>query len=79
MDPRKFDLARIAGASEGFSGAELEQALVSAHYTALANDEDITTEHVLTELAQTRPLSVVMAERVQALRHWAKDRTVHAD
>jgi SpoVK/Ycf46/Vps4 family AAA+-type ATPase len=79
MDPRKFDLRKIGVASEGFSGAELEQALVSACYTALANDEGVTTEHVLTELAQTRPLSVVMAERVQALRQWAKDRTVRAD
>ncbi len=79
MDPRKFDLRRIASASEGFSGAELEQALVSAHYTALANDEAVTTGHVLAELKQTRPLSVVMAERVQALREWAKHRTVHAD
>ncbi|MDX1486712.1 MAG: hypothetical protein R3268_00825 [Acidiferrobacterales bacterium] len=52
---------------------------MSACYTALANDESVTTEHVLTELAQTRPLSVVMAERVQALRQWAKDRTVRAD
>ncbi len=74
-----FDLKKIAAASEGFSGAELEQALVSACYTALANDEGVTTEHVLTELSQTRPLSVVMGERVQALRQWARDRTVRAD
>ncbi len=79
MDPRMFDLKKIAAASEGFSGAELEQALVSACYTALANDEGVTTEHVLTELSQTRPLSVVMGERVQALRQWARDRTVRAD
>ena len=69
----------LAVACEGFSGAEIEQAIVSALYAAHARGEQITGQHVLTEVKATRPLSVVMAERIAELREWAADRTVSAD
>lgn len=73
-----FDLGTLAGASEGYSGAELEQAVVSARYAAGSGSATVSTAHVLAELQQTRPLSVVMAEGVAALRQWAAGRTVPA-
>jgi AAA+ superfamily predicted ATPase len=73
-----FDLERIAQASEGFSGAEIEQAIVSALYDCFSHEKPLTTEAVLAELVRTRPLSVTMAESVQALRDWARDRAVAA-
>jgi hypothetical protein len=79
LDPRAFDLGRLAVATEGFSGAELEQAVVSALYTAHAQHATVTTEAILAEVQRTRPLSVFMAERVAELRAWAADRTVAAD
>ncbi len=79
LPPERFDTARLALASEGFSGAELEQAVVSALYAANALEQPPGPGHVLAELRRTRPLSVVMRERVEALRAWAKDRTVPAD
>ncbi|HEY0720438.1 MAG TPA: AAA family ATPase [Gammaproteobacteria bacterium] len=79
IDTITLDLAQAAQASEGFSGAELEQAVVAARYSALALDEPITTAHLLTEIGQTHPLSVVMAERITALRAWAQHRTVPVD
>jgi len=66
-------------AAEGFSGAEIEQAVVSAAYTAHARSETLAAEHVLAEIRATRPLSVVMAERIEALRRWAAERTVPAE
>jgi len=75
----QFDLDALASASEGFSGAEIEQAVVSALFTAHARGERIDSQHILQELAGTRPLSVVMRERIAALRQWAADRTVPAD
>lgn len=72
------DLVAIAEATEGFSGAELEQAIASAQYAALAEGSAVGVAHVLAEVRQTRPLSVVMAERVGALRAWAAGRTVPA-
>lgn len=77
-DPERFEPARAVAASEGFSGAEIEQAVVSALYHAHAVNQPLIAEHLLSELAQTRPLSVVMAERIAALRTWAAGRTVMA-
>ena len=78
IDPKSFDLAQLMKASNGFSGAEIEQGIVSAMYAASALREPVSTEHVLAEFKRTRPLSVVMSEKVQALRDWAADRTVAA-
>jgi AAA+ superfamily predicted ATPase len=78
LDPARFDLAKLAEASEGFSGAEIEQAVVSGLYEAHASGRPLNTIHVLTETVRTRPLSVVMAEKMDALRAWAANRTVPA-
>ena len=74
-----FDIGRLAGATEGFSGAELEQAIVAALYAAHAKQEPLSTGHVLDEIARTRPLSVVMHERIATMREWAAGRTVPCD
>ena len=74
-----FNLGTIAAAMDGFSGAEIEQALVSALYTAYANKTQLNNAHILGEIQKTRPLSVVMSEKIGALRHWAAGRTVTCD
>jgi AAA+ superfamily predicted ATPase len=78
-DPGHFDTLHLAQASNGFSGAEIEQAIIAAQYRALAAKEILADAHLLAELAHTKPLSVVMAESVAQLRDWAKSRTVPAD
>lgn len=75
IEPKSFDLAQLMKASEGFSGAEIEQGIVSAMYAARAPGQRVATEHVLAEFKRTRPLSVVMREKIQALRDWAAERT----
>jgi SpoVK/Ycf46/Vps4 family AAA+-type ATPase len=79
LDPAQFDLPALAAAAHGFSGAELEQAIVSGLYEAHAEKIPLSTAHVLRELARTRPISVVMAEKIAALRAWASERAVPAD
>lgn len=71
-------LAQLALACEGFSGAEIEQAVVSALYGAHAGGTALTADHVMHEIRATRPLSVVMAEKIAELREWASERTVAA-
>jgi len=66
-------------ATDGFSGSELEQAIVAALYTAFARQTSLSTAILLEEIAETRPLSRTMPERISGLREWAKDRTVSAD
>jgi AAA+ superfamily predicted ATPase len=79
LDPAKFDLDELIKVTEGFSGSEIEQAIVSATYTARAQGHGLTQSDLLTEIRQTRPLSVVMAENVKATRDWAATRTVPCD
>lgn len=75
----KFDIEALAKATTGFSGAEIEQAVVAALYTAFASRQTIGTRHVAMEIKQTKPLSIVMQEHVAALRQWADGRTVPCD
>jgi hypothetical protein len=77
--PAGFVLSELAAASEGFSGAEIEQAIVAALYAAHAAQAPLDQPMLLEELAGSRPLSVMMAEKVAALREWASTRTVPAD
>ncbi|WP_226467465.1 AAA family ATPase [Luteimonas panaciterrae] len=79
LTAEEFDLAALAQAANGFSGAEIEQAIVSALYAAHAASAPLNEFQLRAELKQTRPLSVLMAEQVSALREWARERTVSAD
>jgi AAA+ superfamily predicted ATPase len=79
LEAAAFDLPALAAASEGFSGAEIEQAIVSALFAAHATTAPLSDFALRAELKQTRPLSVLMAEQVAALREWARGRTVPAD
>jgi ATP-dependent 26S proteasome regulatory subunit len=79
FDPLRFDLNELAQHAEQFSGAEIEQAVVSALYTCSARREPLSTLHIQQTLDSAVPLAVMLAEKVQALRSWAKDRTVPAD
>lgn len=78
-DPAAFDLAKLAAASDGFSGAEIEQAIASGLYTAFAAKQQLTTEILLGELSSTQPLSVTRSEDITAIREWAKTRAARAD
>jgi SpoVK/Ycf46/Vps4 family AAA+-type ATPase len=78
QDPSAFDIDQLRQASEGFSGAEIEQAVVAALYASHASKEPLDTAHILNEIEQTRPLSVLMEEKIAYLRNWASSRTVTA-
>lgn len=78
-----FDTEVLAAAADGFTGAEIEQAIVSARYQAGArcdagSADGVTQDDVLTALHRTYPMSVLRAENIQALRDWAEGRTVPA-
>lgn len=74
-----FDLHELTEASDGFSGAEIEQAVVAAIYSAAARGTELSTDGIVEEIRNTSPLSVVMGEKIAALRHWANGRAVNAD
>ena len=77
-DPKNFDLQALVAASQDFSGAEIEEAIISALYDAFYEKQELTTGHVLTSLQQTVPLAKTMAEKVTSQRKWAAGRTRNA-
>jgi len=78
-DAGSFDVGKLAEASEGFSGAEIEQAIASGLYTAFSQKQQLSTGILLSEIKATQPLSVTRAEEIAAIRDWAKNRAVPAD
>jgi ATP-dependent 26S proteasome regulatory subunit len=74
-DPGKFDLESLAKASDGFSGAEIEEAIVSGLFDAFSDATDLNTEIVLASMLATVPLSKTMSEDLNRLRAWAQGRT----
>ena len=78
-DPDGFPLAELAALTEGFSGAEIEQVVISGLYSAFSAGGPLTPDIVARECGATRPLAVTMRERVEALRQWAVGRAVPAN
>ena len=79
INPESFDLAVLAQQTEGFTGAEIEQAIVSGIYSARAQKENVNQVHVSRAILNTQPLSVVMSEKIERLRSWAIKRAVAAN
>lgn len=70
----RFDVAQLANVSDGFSGAEIEQAIIAAMYDAFAQDREFTQLDIIAAIKSTLPLSKTMTEQVTALRDWARQR-----
>lgn len=73
-DPAKFDLPALVEAADGFSGAEIEQAVISALYDAFYLGRALETSDILKSIRETVPLSKTMSERITDLRAWAEGR-----
>lgn len=78
LDAENFDTELLADAAEGFTGAEIEEAVVAARYLAASQKKGISTADIHNAINRTYPVSVLRAESIQSLRAWAKDRTVPA-
>ncbi len=74
-DPAEMD----PEAADGFSGAGIEQVIVSSLYVTHAQKTELETALLPDELDRTKPLSVVMAERIASRRQWAAGRTLPSD
>ena len=77
-DPQLFDVESLAACSENFSGAEIEQAVISALYDAFYAKVELNSELVLEALRQTVPLAKTMDEQIDRLRNWAEGRARNA-
>ena len=77
-NPADFNLDQIAPAAQGFSGAEIESVVQTALYAAYSQKQQLNTQHLLTAIQATVPLSTTRAEEIEALREWAEKRAVPA-
>ncbi|MCZ6807324.1 MAG: AAA family ATPase, partial [Deltaproteobacteria bacterium] len=75
--PAEFDMEALVAASDGFSGAEIEQAIVASLYRALHAKVAPSTQVVLEELEHTVPLSTSRHEDITRLRETARGRFVN--
>ncbi len=74
-DPKNYDLKLLAKRTVGFSGAEIEQSVVSSLYDSFGdNARELTTEDILKTVGESVPLSVTMREGIARLREWAETR-----
>ena len=73
-DPSKFDLDLLAASAPGFSGAEIEQAVIDGLYRAFDAERDVSTKDILYCAKQSVPLSKTMKEQIDELREWAARR-----
>lgn len=69
-----FDLEKLAHLSAGFSGAEIEQAIISAMFDVFYEKKKLSSETLLESIGETVPLSKTMGEDIDHLRDWAKGR-----
>jgi ATP-dependent 26S proteasome regulatory subunit len=71
-------LGELADASEGFSGAEIEQAVIGACFDAFADRRAVVLSDLIRTVNNTVPLSVTQAEQITRTREWAESRAVAA-
>jgi ATP-dependent 26S proteasome regulatory subunit len=71
---KSFNIKALAKATDGFSGAEIEQVVVGALYAAFDEGREVEQKDLLLEAKQVVPLSVMMREEIDELRTWAEIR-----
>jgi SpoVK/Ycf46/Vps4 family AAA+-type ATPase len=77
-DSGKYDIEKIANATQGFSGSEIEEVIVSGLYDAFNQDEELKQEHLEGVVKTLIPLSQTMEEQIKGIRDWAKLRARRA-
>jgi len=74
-DPAAFDLDALSTAAEGYSGSEIEQAVIAGLYYAFGENTELRQGHVMKAVQEAFPLSATMGEEISRLREWSKNRT----
>lgn len=78
FNPEEFDIEVLAQESDGYSGSEIEEAIISAMYKVFSLQKSLKTEDILWALKETKPLSETMKEAIEEMRRWAEGRARYA-
>lgn len=76
--PKDFDLKKLAMATDGYTGAEIESAVADALFSAFHQKREPTSTDFLEAATSAVPLSKTMAEQITSMRQWANGRAVRA-
>lgn len=71
--PADYDIEALSASSEGYVGAEIEQAIIDAMYVGFNEDREFTTADIADAIRRQVPLSVSQRERISALRNWLRE------
>jgi SpoVK/Ycf46/Vps4 family AAA+-type ATPase len=74
-EPTRFDIAELTRLTQGFSGAEIEQAVVEGLYHAFGEGKELEQDHLARAVSETLPLATTMKEEIARVRDWARSRT----
>ncbi len=77
-DPAEYHMDFLVSGTDGFSGAEIEQAVGSGCVDAMSQNTSLTEEHLVAAVSRTVPLSVTMSEQIKKIESWAFKRAVPA-
>jgi AAA+ superfamily predicted ATPase len=76
--PAEYDIPLLSGSTRGFSGSEIEQAVLAGSFDALSERRPLTQQDLMAAISRTVPLSVTMAEQIKKIEAWAFKRAVPA-
>ena len=80
-DPSKItkqQYSELVAESDQFSGAEIEESVISGLYTAFSEDREIGYDDIINAIENTNPLAVSRAEQLEQMKKWAEDNAVNA-
>ena len=78
VDPKAIEIDRILVHTQGWTGAEIEQLIISARIDAVGEKRQVTTDDLKRHAGLIVPLSKTMSEQIKAIRDWAFDRATRA-
>ena len=78
VDPKTIEIDRILVHTQGWTGAEIEQVIISARIDAVGEKRQVTTDDLKRHASLMVPLSKTMSEQIKAIRDWAFDRATRA-
>jgi SpoVK/Ycf46/Vps4 family AAA+-type ATPase len=77
-DPKEINIDRILVHTQGWTGAEIEQAIISARIDAAQEKRKVASDDITRHTTSMVPLSKTMSEQIKAIRDWAFDRATRA-
>jgi len=78
VDASRLDLAQLLQFTNGWTGAEIEQCVVSAITKARIEEREVRQQDLIEIAAKLIPLSRTMKEQIGHIRSWAFERAIRA-